>query len=135
MTELLNCVKKAEKWERWTETEEEKLVKWYDLYPKDTVGLMHDHLPDRTTRQIVTKYRQLHNTGQWEVILKRMKVKADGIKTIIENHVEKVYESLCTTCQHAPVCKDLAHIQSTQFFVKVGVIECKNYDKGGMKNG
>ena len=89
----------------WTAEEEERICKYYDLYPNNTTGLIHDYFPNRTAQQLHDKYYRLRNSKGYNAVLERLKIK-NGEASVIEKIVEKVInENKCVSCDHNYVCE------------------------------
>jgi hypothetical protein len=117
---------------KWSVEEEEKLVKYYDLYPNNVPGLIHDYLIGRNAQQIYNKVNTLKHSGKWDVVLERIKVNKGSIKTVEKiEHVE-VHESRCEKCVHKSVCHftfSNLSVLNVDKHVVYGVIECEHFNQ------
>jgi hypothetical protein len=122
---------KRKKTQKWTIDEEERIVKYYDLYPNNILGLIHDYLPGRSIQQIYNKVHTLKNSGNWNTILERMKVNNGGIKTVAKVAQIEIFKSHCDDCIHKYVCLyKLNTVDKNEIKgVKLGVVDCDFNEK------
>jgi hypothetical protein len=114
----------------WSAQDEEKLVKFYDLYPGNMAGLIHDYFPGRTSQQLHDKYHRLRNSNKFTAVLERMKLK-NGEAKVIEVVKEKIInENKCVSCDRNCVCSLSISEKETENRnknVAYGVIRCEYY--------